>query len=59
MSQPINLNKVRKAKAKKSRRAKAKENRILHGRSKAQKAFDADRLAALASHVEAHKREPE
>ena len=36
----INLNKVRKARAKKKHEAKAEQNRILFGRTKAQKARD-------------------
>ena len=40
MSNVINLNKVRKARAKKKHEAKAEQNRILFGRTKAQKARD-------------------
>lgn len=40
MTQPINLNHARKAKAKAAAEAKAAENRITFGRTKAQRALD-------------------
>ena len=40
MSQPINLNKARKAKARTEKRAKADANAVAFGRSKAEKAAD-------------------
>ena len=38
MSEPINLNKVRKARAKADAKSKAAENRVRFGRGKAEKA---------------------
>ena len=40
MVEPINLNKFRKAKARAEKERRAQENRIKHGRTKAQKAQD-------------------
>jgi len=57
MSAPVNLNKVRKARAKVMAKARADENVVKHGRSKgtvaAQK--DADRKAKAL--LDGHKRE--
>ncbi len=41
MAEPINLNKARKAKARADRQKRASENRIKHGRTKAEKQRDA------------------
>lgn len=38
MTEPINLNKARKARARAAEKAQAAENRIRHGRGKAEKA---------------------
>lgn len=40
MAKPINLNKFRKAKARAEKEQRAQENRIKHGRTKAEKATD-------------------
>lgn len=40
MAEPINLNKARKAKARAEKEQRATENRIKHGRTKAQKQRD-------------------
>jgi hypothetical protein len=40
MTEPINLNKARKAKARADKQQRAAENRIKYGRTKAQKATD-------------------
>lgn len=50
MSQPINLNKVRKEKARKDKRAEADRNAVVHGLTRAQKdaaAKEAARRKAL------------
>lgn len=40
MAEPINLNKARKAKARAEKEQRATENRIKHGRTKAEKQRD-------------------
>ncbi|MEL7032699.1 MAG: DUF4169 family protein [Pseudomonadota bacterium] len=40
MVEPVNLNKFRKAKARAEKEQRAQENRIKHGRTKAEKAQD-------------------
>lgn len=61
MSDPVNLNKFRKAKAKAEKTQKAKENRAKFGRTKAEKQLDKARAEKLAKLTEAHrlKDEPE
>jgi hypothetical protein len=54
---PINLNKVRKAKAKGEAKTLAAENRAKFGRTKAQKAVTQAEADKLAREVEDHKRE--
>ncbi|MEM9576266.1 MAG: DUF4169 family protein [Pseudomonadota bacterium] len=57
MSSPVNLNKVRKARARAEKKARADENAVRFGRTKAQKAAETkDREGALR-HLDAHKRE--
>ncbi len=58
MSQPINLNKVRKAKAKAAKAAQAKDNRRLHGLTKSQKIAAKDAQDKLAKTVDSRKRKP-
>lgn len=40
LAEPVNLNKFRKAKARAEKQQRAAENRIKHGRTKAEKARD-------------------
>ena len=40
MVEPVNLNKFRKAKARADKEQRAQENRVKHGRTKAEKARD-------------------
>ncbi|WP_333714856.1 DUF4169 family protein [Yoonia sp.] len=54
---PVNLNKLRKAKAKGDAKAKADENAIRFGRSKAEKAADTAREARRLMRLEQHKRD--
>ncbi len=57
MSEPVNLNRFRKAKAKADDKAKAAENRVAFGRTKAEKALaDARRMKALRD-LDARKRD--
>jgi hypothetical protein len=58
MSAPINLNKVRKAKAKSEAKTLAAENRAKFGRTKAQKALTQAEADKLAREVDGHRREP-
>lgn len=56
MSTPINLNKVRKARARNERIARADENAVKFGLSKAQKAAVKARSEQTARLVDAHKK---
>ncbi|MBM1309083.1 DUF4169 family protein [Sulfitobacter mediterraneus] len=58
MSTPINLNKVRKTRARVEKKARAEENSIKFGRSKAEK--DGQKAAAdkVVRFLDGHKRDP-
>ena len=55
MSEPVNLNKFRKAKAKANKEQKAKENRAKFGRTKAEKQLDKARSEKLSKLTEGHR----
>ena len=57
MTPPINLNKVRKAKAKADQEKRAKENRAKFGRTKSDKELEAAKAEKLVKLTEAHKRD--
>lgn len=57
MSQPINLNKVKKERDRASRKARAEENTVAFGQTKAQKEALKARAALIARTLEGHKRE--
>lgn len=57
MTGPINLNKVRKAKAKAEAEKRAKENRAKYGRTKSEKDLEAAKAEKLAKLTDAHKRD--
>ena len=57
MSEITNLNRARKARAKAASAVQASENRIIFGRSKAQKNFARDHVAKSAASLDGHKRE--
>lgn len=57
MSTPINLNKVRKARAKKDSQARADANAVRFGLTKAEKEAVRDVADKVARTHEAHKRE--
>jgi len=59
MSNVINLNQVRKQKARAANRTQADENAVRHGRSKADKTRDAAQAEKSRDQHEAHKREDE
>ena len=55
MSDPVNLNKFRKAKAKAEKEQTAKENRARFGRTKAAKQLDKARADKLSKQTEGHR----
>ncbi|WP_347821625.1 DUF4169 family protein [uncultured Planktomarina sp.] len=58
MSQPINLNTFRKAKARAEKPAHAAKNSVKFGRSKAQKQLQETKNAVQAQNLDQHKRDP-
>lgn len=58
MSEPVNLNRVRKARAKADDKAKAAQNRVAFGRTRDEKALARARLEKAARDLDAKKREP-
>lgn len=59
MSQPINLNKARKARARLAAKAQADENAVKFGRSKAEKILDATQNAQAKAKLDQLKFEEE
>ena len=59
MSQPINLNKARKAKLRADKRAQADENAVKFGRTKAQVKAEAHEKARSVQHLDQHRLDPE
>ncbi|WP_374576040.1 DUF4169 family protein [Phenylobacterium sp.] len=57
MSEIINLNKARKAKARAEAMAQAAENRVRHGRAKAQKVQTRAEIAKLERRLDDARRE--
>ncbi|APX24587.1 MAG: DUF4169 domain-containing protein [Rhodobacteraceae bacterium] len=57
MSNLINLNKARKARAKTRKRAEADENAVRHGRTKAQKTLDKANADKANRHLDGHRTE--
>lgn len=57
MAEVINLRNVRKQKARAEKDARAQQNRILFGRTKAEKLKQAAERAAADKHIDGHKRE--
>lgn len=58
MVEPINLNKVRKARAQADAKAEAERNRTSFGRTRAQKAAEAAARDAAARLLDGSRREP-
>ena len=54
---PVNLNKVRKEKARADAKAKADENAVRFGRTKEQKQAESARKAQAARLLDGHKRD--
>ena len=57
MSTPVNLNKVRKERARAAKRAQADQNAVAYGRTKAEKAQDQAKADQAAKRLDGHKRE--
>lgn len=57
MAEIINLRRVRKQKAREERAEQAAENRILFGRTAAEKARDKAEKAKAIQHLDGHKRD--
>ncbi len=57
MSEPANLNRYRKARAKADRKARADENAVRFGRSKAEKDLEKARAAKTQAELDRHKRD--
>ncbi|MFU8866120.1 MAG: DUF4169 family protein [Rhodobacterales bacterium] len=58
MSTPVNLNRVRKQKARVEEKARANENAVKFGRSKAQKEAEKAQAEAAARLLDQHRKEP-
>ncbi len=58
MGKVVNLNKVRKQKARENEAALAAENRVRFGRTKAQKALDAAAAQEMQCKLDQHRLEP-
>lgn len=58
MSQPVNLNKVRKERARAAKRAQADENAVAFGRTKAERQLEKGKAEKMAKLLDGHKREP-
>ena len=59
MGKVVNLTKARKARARAAEGAQAAENRVRHGRTKAERDLDATQSAQAAARLDGHKREPD
>lgn len=56
MSQPVNLNKFRKAKARADKKAQADENAVKFGRTGTQKKLDRAQVEKAARDLDGHKK---
>ncbi|OAN75484.1 amidase [Jannaschia sp. EhC01] len=54
---PINLNRVRKARARDAAKQQADENAATHGRSKAERQAEARKKALADKHLDGHARD--
>jgi len=59
MSDPINLNRFRKEKARAAKRARADENAVKYGRSKAEQTLNITRRDKAERDLDAHRRNDE
>ena len=58
MSKPVNLNWVRKDKARAEAKARADQNAVTFGRTKAEKELDKARAAQAAARLDQHRKDP-
>jgi hypothetical protein len=58
VSTPVNLNRVRKEKARAEAKARADENAVKFGRTKAEKDLEKARAAQARKALDAHRKEP-
>jgi hypothetical protein len=58
MAEIVNLRLARKRKAREESERAAEQNRLLHGRTKAEKTRDRDESEKTASFLDGHRREP-
>ena len=54
---PVNLNRVRKARARAEQKRVAEENAVKHGRTKAERLLEATRSARAKAMLDQHKRD--
>ena len=57
MSEPVNLNRFRKQKARAEKKARADENAVKFGRTKAEKQRDTAEREKASRYIDDHKRE--
>ena len=58
MSTPVNLNRVRKEKARAAKKARADENAVKFGRTKPEKELEQARAEQARKALDAHRKEP-
>jgi hypothetical protein len=58
VSTPVNLNRVRKEKARAAKKARADENAVKFGRTKAEKELEKARADQSRKALDAHRKEP-
>lgn len=58
MSTPVNLNRVRKEKARAAKKARADENAVKFGRTKPEKELEKARAELARKALDAHRKEP-
>jgi hypothetical protein len=58
VSTPVNLNRVRKEKARAAKKARADENAVKFGRTKPEKELEKARVEQARKALDAHRKEP-
>ena len=58
MNTPVNLNRVRKEKARAAKKARADENAVKFGRTKPEKELEKARAEQARKALDAHRKEP-
>jgi hypothetical protein len=58
VSKPVNLNRIRKDKARAEAKARAAENAVKFGRARAEKELDKARAAQAARLLDQHRKDP-